>query len=347
MGYGKYIVILVATLFSFQSVQASANNVQKLDAASEGLKFLFPTQEDQRLIDKDVAVAKKTAAKWLWRFEKEGDQLALRINGKVHYKFKQIDKTSRSYEINGKNFVFSKGLSYNNFRKQWMKSFEKKQALFEHLLIPKAYAVWFPTALVIMGGKIANDEFNKTSKGQCMKSFCAGPYGVFRKQHFQKRGYSSQYHRTKKYHGACYGRLRLIARNYKYGQRFSKKSPSNPIGACMAKKTKFSGGDWGLTPDAAMANCTAAYQCLVGPVPVVAAPTPFQPICTVDKHGRPGPGCPQGGVPAAPTPFQPICTVDKHGNPGPGCPAPAPVVSPPPTPFSVPATGPDKTGSRD
>ena len=106
MGF-KYFMkttLLVAFLFSTSSTFASvewANHLNKnkhevVDLITD-MKYFFPSDEDNRLIDQDAKVLEKSASKWVWRFEWHNDQMALRVNGKVQAKFKVIKAVERKF----------------------------------------------------------------------------------------------------------------------------------------------------------------------------------------------------------------------------------------------------------
>lgn len=325
---------------------ASSSGGDKFESLTQDLMYLFPTSDDHRLIKKDAVELKKVAKSWKWRFEPYKDRAALRVNGKIQATFKVTDNENNIYEVNGQPIQISTGLSYLSFKSQMKKIISRHQVSLDQMFFERANAIapFFGLALFGAGGLAANHQQSKKPQSQCIREWCSQKeYRNLLPRHFKTRGAASSYGTVTSYssNNYCYQRIQKIGRKW---PDFVKKNPQNPLAACVEKKSRNNGSEWGFKDKVALDHCAAVQKCLYTAVPAYQQPapsyTPFQPICTKDKYGNYGPGCEQA-KPVTYTPFQPICTKDKYGNYGPGCnqqPAPAP------TPFQVPYTGVDKSG---
>lgn len=318
-----------------------------------GLKTMFKSKEDQRLIDKDVKQFEKVAKKWDWRFEvKRSGKINFRVNGKVQVSLKVINPQKKVFELFGEKIVVSDSMKYIQFREVVGKVFSKNYASNDSLFIRKANAIavgWLMAlfALGTTAGGVAHT--NSTNDiNYCMwdppikhsrSNKRLAKYGNLNhlddpnfngtNANFGHNGSGGNHCRFKsKIPNQTHRRIGMVARNFRSNGKFRTGKASKP---CLELKDRDPRGYSGVAGklarkgrfDAPFCECVVRKMnsiCSIGwnlsfegAYKTCSAGYETYKFCGTLNSRAPVVATGSGEDPLTP------CTKDKHGNYAPGC----------------------------
>ena len=128
------------------------NYTKSVENMEKELKDFFPTKEDHRQIELEFAKVRGVADKWLWRYEKSGNGVAFRLNGRVQFTVEADPADEEGLLLNGKKVSMKKGQSFRTFYTNAMNIINGRNANLDFLFIDEAEAGLL--GAIIIGGLI-------------------------------------------------------------------------------------------------------------------------------------------------------------------------------------------------